>query len=153
MKTIFKETGGDAHMKSMLGSFYTRPLAAYLIAALIVMSSFAAPAEAMFVPAAPGEEASVQPHMPGNRAADLAKVQTVLESRIIQQKLIDYGLSPTEAMARVNRLSDQQLHEFATRTDSVQAGGDPADLFFGLVLVALLVVVLVYLLQGRIEVK
>jgi hypothetical protein len=141
-------------MKTMLGSFYTRPLAVYLITALIVMSSFAAPADAMFVPAAPGEGASVQPQMPGNRAADLAKVQSVLESRIIQQKLIDYGLSPTEAMARVNRLSDQQLHEFAARTDSVQAGGDGGvDLFFGLVVVALLVVVLVYLLQGRIEVK
>lgn len=140
-------------MKTMLGSFYARPLAAYLIVALIVMSSFAASAEAMFVPAAPGEEASVQPHMPGDRAADLAKVQSVLESRIIQQKLMDYGLSPTEAMARVNRLSDQQLHELAARTDSVQAGGDAVGLFFGLVIVALLVVVLVYLLQGRIEVK
>ena len=89
-------------MKTMLGSFYARPLAAYLIVALIVMSSFAASAE---------------------------------------------------AMARVNRLSDQQLHELAARTDSVQAGGDGVDLLFGLVIVALLVVVLVYLLQGRIEVK
>ena len=140
-------------MKTMLGSFYARPMAVYLIAALIVMSSFAAPAEAMFVPAAPGEEASAQPHMSGDRAADLAKVRSVLESKIVQQKLMDYGLSPTEAMARVNRLSDQQLQEFAARTDSVQAGGDGVDLLFGLVIVALLVVVLVDLLQGRIEVK
>ena len=141
-------------MKTMLGSFYARPMAVYLIAALIVMSSFAAPAEAMFVPAAPGEEASAQPHMSGDRAADLAKVRSVLESRIVQQKLMDYGLSQSEAMARVNRLSDQQLHEFAARMDSVQAGGDGGvDLFFGLVVVALLVVVLIYLLQGRIEVK
>lgn len=142
-------------MKTMLGSFYARPLAVYLIAALIVMSSFAAPAEAMFIPAAPGEESPAQPHMDmsADRAADLAKVRSVLESKIVQQKLMDYGLSPTEAMARVNRLSDQQLHELAARTDSVQAGGDAVGLFFGLVIVALLVVVLVYLLQGRIEVK
>jgi hypothetical protein len=140
-------------MKTMLGSFYATPLAVYLIAALIVMSSFAAPAEAMFLSAAPGEEAPAQPHLSAARAADLARVQAALESRIVQQKLMDYGLSPTETMARVNRLSDQQLHELATHTDSVQAGGDPADLFFGLVIVALLVVVLIYLLQGRIEVK
>lgn len=140
-------------MKTMLGSFYARPLAVYLIAALIVMSSFAAPAEAMFIPAAPGEQAPGQPHVSGDRAADLAKVRSVLESKIVQQKLMDYGLSPTEALARVNRLSDQQLHELAARTDSVQAGGDAVGLFFGLVIVALLVVVLVYLLQGRIEVK
>jgi len=140
-------------MKTMLGSFYARPLVVYLIAALIVMSSFAAPAEAMFIPAAPGEEAPAQPHMTADRAADLARVRLVLESKIVRQKLMDYGLSPTEATARVNRLSDQQLHELAARTDSVQAGGDAVGLFFGLVVVALLVVVLIYLLQGRIEVK
>ncbi len=140
-------------MKTMLGSFYARPLAAYLIAALIVMSSFAAPAEAMFIPAAPSQDAAAQPQAPFDRAADLARVQAALESKVVSQKLMDYGLSPTEAMARVNRLSDQQLHELAARTDSVQAGGDAAGLFFGLVVVALLVVVLIYLLQGRIEVK
>jgi len=118
-----------------------------------VMSSFAAPAEAMFIPAAPGEEAPAQPHMTADRAADLARVRLVLESKIVRQKLMDYGLSPTEATARVNRLSDQQLHELAARTDSVQAGGDAVGLFFGLVVVALLVVVLIYLLPGRIEVK
>ena len=138
-------------MKSMLRAFYAKPLAVYLIAALLAISGFAAPAEAMFTPAAPGVESAALPQTA--RAADLARVQAALESRIIQQKLMDYGLSSTEAMARVNRLSDRQLHELAARTDSVQAGGDAVDLFFGLVVVALLVVVLVYLLQGRIEVK
>ena len=140
-------------MKTMLRSFYARSLAVYLIAALIAISSFTAPAEAMFLSSAPSQDAAARPQASFDRAADLARVQAVLESRIIQQKLIDYGLSSSEAKARVNGLSDQQLHELATRTDSVQAGGDPADLFFGLVVVALLVVVLVYLLQGRIEVK
>lgn len=140
-------------MKTMLGSFYARPLALYLIAALIVMTSFAASAEAMFVPAAPGGVAAAQPNLSGDRAADLAKVRSVLESKIVQQRLMDYGLSPSETMARVNSLSDQQLHELAAHTDSVQAGGDVAGFFFGLVIVALLVVVLVYLLQGRIVVK
>jgi parvulin-like peptidyl-prolyl isomerase len=140
-------------MKTMLGSFYARPLIVYLIAALIVMSSFAAPAEAMFIPAGPGGEASAAQRMSEDRAADLARVQPVLESRIIQQKLVDYGLSPDEAMARVNMLSNAQLHELAARTDAVQAGGHGADLLVDLVIVAVLVVVLVFVLQGRIEVK
>jgi hypothetical protein len=140
-------------MKSMLGSFYARPLAVYLIVALMAISSFAAPAEAMFIPAAPGGAAPAQSHLSGDRAADLAKVRAVLESKIVRQKLVDYGLSPSEAMARVNRLSDRQLHEFAARTDSIQAGGDAVGLLVGVVVVALLVVVLIYLLQGRIEVK
>lgn len=140
-------------MKSMLRAFYAKPLAVYLIAALIAISSFAAPAEAMFISAAPSQDAAALPQASLGRAADLARVQAALESRIVQQKLMDYGLSSTETMARVNRLSDQQLHELATHTDSVQAGGDAVGFFFSLVVVALLVVVLVYLLQGRIEVK
>jgi len=140
-------------MKYMLRAFYAKPLAVYLIAALIAISSFAAPAEAMFLSAAPREDAAALPQTSAARAADLARVQAALESRIVQQKLMDYGLSPSETMARVNGLSDQQLHELAARTDSVQAGGDAVGLFVGIVVVALLVVVLIYLLQGRIEVK
>jgi hypothetical protein len=138
-------------MKTLLRAFYTKPLAMYLIVALIAVSSFAAPAEAMFISAAPSQDGAVQTSF--ERAADLAKVQAALESKVVRQKLMDYGLSPTETMTRANALSDQQLHELATHTDSIQAGGDAAGLFFGLVLVALLVVVLIYLLQGRVEVK
>ncbi len=138
-------------MKSILKTCYVKPLAVYLIAALIAISTFAGPAEAMFVSAAPPQAAATQAS--GDRAADLAKIQAALESRVIQQKLMDYGLSPTEALARVNRLSDQQIHEFAAHTDAIQAGADGGDVVVGLVVVALLVVVLVYLLQHRVEVR
>ncbi len=140
-------------MKTMLRAFYARPLAVSLIVALLTITSFAAPAEAMFVPAAPGEMAPAGQHVSADRAKDLASVQAALESRIIRQKLVDYGLSPDEAMARVNALSDQQLHELAAHTDAVQAGADPGDFLVGLVVVAVLVVIIVFLLQGRIEVK
>jgi hypothetical protein len=138
-------------MKSILRSYYRKPIAVFLIAALIAISTFAGPAEAMFVPAAPmqGSAAAVNEE----RAADLGRIQAALESRIVRQKLVDYGLSAEDALARVNMLSDEQIHELAAHTDSIQAGGDPADVFFGLVIVALLVVVLVFLLQHRIEVR
>ncbi len=139
-------------MKSILKAFYAKPLAVYLIAALIAISTFAGPAEAMFVSAAPPQAAAAA-QTTGDRAADLARIKTALESRVVQQKLMDYGLSSTETLARVNRLSDQQIHELATHTDSIQAGGDGGDFVVGLVVVALLVVVLVFLLQHRVEVR
>ncbi|HSA78742.1 MAG TPA: PA2779 family protein, partial [Nitrospirota bacterium] len=74
-------------------------------------------------------------------------------SKLVQQKLRDYGLSPEETMARVNKLSDEQINQLATHTDSLQAGGDPVDLAIGLLILALLVVLLIYLLQGRIVIK
>lgn len=140
-------------MKSILRTCYAKPLAGYLIIALIALSTFAGPAEAMFVPAAAQGDVASAFRATSDRAADLGRIQSALETKIVRQKLMDYGLSPTEALAKMNMLSDQQLHMLATHTDAVQAGGHAADVFFGLVIVGLLVVVLIYLLQGRVEVR
>lgn len=140
-------------MKTMLKTFYAKPLAIYLAVALLAISTFAGPAEAMFVPSVPNQNAAAPPAAPADRAAGLAKIQAALESKLIQQKLMDYGLSPEETMARVNKLSDEQINQLATHTDSLQAGGDPVDLAIGLVILALLVVLLIYLLQGRVVIR
>jgi hypothetical protein len=140
-------------MKSMLKAFYTKPLVIYLAVALLAISTFTGPVEAMFVPVAPQGDSIGATAMSAGRAADLAKIQTALESKIIRQKLMDYGLSPEETMARVSKLSDEQINQLATHTDSLQAGGDAGGLLVGLVILALLIVLLVYLVQGKIQIK
>ncbi|MEK6699306.1 MAG: PA2779 family protein [Nitrospirota bacterium] len=140
-------------MKRMLGSFYAKPLAIYLTAALLAISTLAGPAEAMFMPAA-GNAGVGGPGLPAvDRTADLNKIQTALESKALQQKLMDYGFSPDEAMAKINSLSDDQVHQLAANADSLQAGGDAVGAVVGLLIIALLVVLLIYLLEGRIEIK
>jgi cytochrome c553 len=139
-------------MNTMLKTFYAKPLAAYLAAALLAITTFAGPAEAMFVTSSPHQSSTAPAATSVDRAADLARIQTALESKIVQQKLMDYGLSPEETMARMNTLSDEQINQLATHTDSLQAGGDGGSLIVGLLVVAILVVILVYLLEGRIEV-
>ncbi len=108
----------------MKKAFHTKPFILCLSAALFFVTTFHDRAEAMFVPSSPGEEsagaAAVQ------RAADIAKVRKALESKVIQQKLMDLGLSREEALARVNGLSTEQVHELATHTDALQAGGNAA---------------------------
>lgn len=137
-------------MKHMLTAFYARPLACYLIAALLAVSALAGPAEAMLLPAAPDTApAGLSP----DRAADLARIQKTLESKELRQKLLDYGLTPEETEARISSLSDEQLHRLAANLDSVQAGGDALGFVLGLVLIALLIVLIIYLLEGRIEIK
>ncbi len=130
----------------LLDAFYIKPIVWYLATALFAMSTVAGPAEAMFVPAAPYQD-------PASREADMARIQTALESKVIQQTLKDYGLSPEETMSRVSELSDEQVHQLASHTDSLQAGGDAGGFIVGLVVVALLVVLLIYLVQGRVVVK
>ncbi len=140
-------------MNGMLKAFYTKPLALYLAVALIAISAFASQAEAMFVPIAPHQDISGFESVSASRAANMDKIRTTLESKIVRQKLLDYGLSPEEAMVRVNRLSDEQISQLATHTESLQAGGDGGEFVVGLLVVALLVIVLVYLLQHRVEIR
>ncbi len=105
----------------------------FYLAFIVVLVSFPASGWAMFVPA--GQDAT--------RQADLKTVQKTLESTVITQRLMDYGLSPDEALARVNTLSDAQLHQFATKLDSLQAGGHHEDTLIILILALILLVLIV----------
>jgi nitrogen fixation protein FixH len=107
-------------MKTMLKTFYAKPLAVYLTLALLAITTFAGPAEAMFVPAADHQNTAASMASSVDRAAGMAKIQTALESKVVRQKLMDYGLSPEETMARVSKLSDEQINKFATNTDALQ---------------------------------
>ncbi|HSA78956.1 MAG TPA: PA2779 family protein, partial [Nitrospirota bacterium] len=111
--------------------------------ALIAISSLTGRAEAMFVPATPQRDTVSPAQTPGNRAVDMARIQVVLESKVVRQKLMDLGLSSEEAMARINKLSDEQVHQFASRLDSLQAGGVGGS---GLIIVLLLVIIILLLI-------
>ena len=132
-------------------AFYTKPLAAYLIAALVALTSFAGPAEAMLVPAAPDAAVRTTAHF--DRGADLLTVRAALESKVLRQRLQDYGLSADEAVAKINSLSDEQVHEFASNLRSVQAGGDVLGVMFSLALIGAMVILIIFLLEGRIEIR
>lgn len=128
-------------MRQLRTAFFARPLAAYLIAALVAISSFAAPAEAMLLPA-PSAAAA-------DRLADLALVQRALESRVLQQHLQDYGLTSEQALERLSALPDDKLHQLATRIDALQAGGKGRfenDVLL-ILLIALLIVLIIIIVQ------
>lgn len=77
-----------------------------------------------------------------SRQADLGAIQKTLESAVVKQRLMDFGLSPDEALARINSLSNEQTHALAANLDSLQAGADGAvGAVVFLLLVAIIVVV------------
>ncbi len=73
-----------------------------------------------------------------NRIQDLEKVQRVLEHKLIRQRLEDLGLSAEEAHARLDRLSDAQLHQLAMQIESLIPGGLEREL--GIILTVLLII-------------
>lgn len=126
-------------MKGILPAFYAKRLPVYLVVALIAVSLIAGTSEAMFVPAAPQTQST--PFF--DRAADLAKIQKTLESKALQQSLINYGLSPANALAKINGLSDEQIHQFAANIDALQAGGMRDGNLIIILLLIILILVLI----------
>ncbi len=119
-------------------------LSIYLAFSMMLIS-FPAQGWAMFIPA--GQGAAV-------RQADLHAVQKALESTVVKQRLMDYGLTPEEAMARINALSDEQVHQFASQLDSLQAGADDgAGVIIFLLLVAIVVIVVLEATGHRVIVR
>ncbi|MEK6745020.1 MAG: PA2779 family protein [Nitrospirota bacterium] len=112
----------------MLNKPFIKILSLYLIIAVFALA-LPAPGWAMLIPA--GQAVT--------RSTDQTKVQSALESSVIKQRLLDFGLTPEETTARLNRLSDEQVHRLAANMDAVQAGGD----VLGDVIVILLIVIIV----------
>ena len=78
----------------------------------------------------------------GSRVEDMAKVQSFLENKVVVQKLVDYGVSPAEAMAKVKAMGAQDLHRLASLTDRAAAGADGEWIIFLLIVVILVIVIL-----------
>lgn len=108
--------------------------------------AFARPrADAMLVPsrAVPSHETVVP-------ASDLQTIQTSLESKEIRGKLHALGLSDEEIQARLSRLSAAQVHQLASQIRALNAAGhygDGAGFVVGLLFVALLVLLILYLVK------
>src|SRR3990172_90691 len=91
---------------------------------------------------------------PGSRAEDMAKIQSFIENKVVVQKLIDYGVSPAEAMAKVKAMSAQDLHRLASLTDRVAAGTDSGiGLLIGLAILIILIIVIFKLMNKEIVVR
>jgi hypothetical protein len=115
----------------------------------LVTGIFPPEARAMLAP----PTAAGEPDAGLNRTADLQKVQSVLETKVVRQRLADYGLSREEISARVNQLSDAQLHQLATQIDAMIPAGDAGfGIVIALLVIAILAVILVYLLGHRIAI-
>ena len=88
------------------------------------------------------------------RTAEIAKVQTVLEQKVVLQRLLDYGVSSEEAMAKIRSMSDSDLHRLATLADRVAAGADGGvEFLIGLAVLVILVLVILMLMNKRVVVR
>jgi hypothetical protein len=80
------------------------------------------------------------------RSADIEKIQKVIETKIISERLKQLGLNKEEIYLRLEQLSDRQLHNLAMQIDDLKVGqGDVFGVIIALLVIAILVVVLLKL--------
>lgn len=128
-------------------SFYFRQIAIVLAFGIFLIGSI--PAESMaYVVGSESVEAAMV-----DRSADMATVQRVLESKIISQKLGSLGLTHEEINERLDKLTNDELHQFAGQLDSLYPGGDALSTIVVLLIIAILVLVLLKMTNKKIIIK
>ncbi|MDP2277604.1 MAG: PA2779 family protein, partial [Nitrospirota bacterium] len=77
-----------------------------------------------------------------DRAADIDKIQTALETKMVRERLKKLGYAQEEINSRLAQLSDQQMHNLALQLDDVKVGGDGLGIVIALLVIVILVVLL-----------
>jgi hypothetical protein len=106
------------------------------LAAALALQSSLAQAEML------GPEAALVTQAPSEGDAERARLQQFLESASLKERLQTLGVDGLNAKARVDAMTQEEVHALVQRIDSMPAGGALSDRDIILILlVALLLVV------------
>jgi hypothetical protein len=110
----------------------------YLVIAMFIIS-IAPRVEAGF---APSEIIDLKPE---DRAADIEKIQSILETKAVRERLSQFGLNQDEIAERLSQLSDEQIHQLALQLDDLKVGQDAAGVIIAILVIIILVIVILQL--------
>lgn len=127
-------------------SWYFRQIALVLAFTMLAIGSIPAKSMAYVV----GSEAVVAEH---SREADIARIQRVLESKLVSDRLSQAGLSQDEINSKISQLSDDEVHSFASQLESLYPGGDALGAVIALLIIVILVLVILKLSDRKIVIR
>jgi hypothetical protein len=90
---------------------------------------------------------------PSVRAGDIEKIRTVLENKLVRQRLQDLGYSVDEITGRLAQLSDQEVHKIAQKLDDLKVGGDGLGIIIAILVIVVLVLLILQLTGHRVFVR
>ncbi len=88
-----------------------------------------------------------------NRIADLEKIQKVIQVKMIRERLNALGLSQEEIQARLNQMSNDQVHQLAVNLDEMKVAGDDAVTVLIVLVIVAIAILVVYLMGYRLILK
>lgn len=127
-------------------SWYFRQIAIVLAFTMLAIGTLPAKSMAYVV----GSETVVAEH---SREADIERIQRVLESKLVSDKLSEAGLTQEEISSKMAQLTDDEVHSFASQLESVYPGGDGVGVVIGLLVIVILVIVILRLMDRKIIIR
>jgi hypothetical protein len=88
-----------------------------------------------------------------DRPADFGKLQKLLETRMVRERLKDLGFAPEEVRMRLNEFDDRQVHQLALRLDEMKGAGDGGAGVVVVFLAAIPAVLIIYAAGHRIIIQ
>ena len=136
--TVFKSTAFSLVLSMLLvGAMPTRSLAY-----VVTNEAYAASGGSVAVPG--GEF---------DRAANMAAVQRLLESKVIGDRLRSMGYLPGEVEDRLAALSDDELHQFASNVDTLYPGGSALGVLVVVLIIAMIVLMVLKITDRKIIIQ
>jgi hypothetical protein len=132
-------------------TFMTDPAVRWIATMLVVVMglvSFVPRIEASFVPSDQADRSFSRT----SRQEDMATIQKALEQKLVQERLRELGYTDDEIKARLDQLSDAEVHSLATQLDSLAPAGE-LGLVIGILVIIILVIVIVMLTGHRVRVS
>ncbi len=88
------------------------------------------------------------------RSSDVMKIQKFLEMKMVRERLKEYGFTQEEIQARLDQLSDPQIHQLALKVDDLRVAADGGlGIIIALLVIAILVVIIIMLTGHRVVIK
>jgi len=123
-------------------SFSKTSFIAVLIGATTMAATLPPRGWAMLAPSRMAKNTS--PGDTSSREQDMKVIQKTLESKMLRQRLQEFGYSQEETNRRLSKLSDRQVHQLAMDTQHLNPGG---DILIPLLVLGILVLLFIYLLE------
>jgi len=130
-------------------SWYFRQIAAILAFTMLVIGAVPTKSMAIVV----GTDAVVAASAEHSREADIARIQRVLESKLVSDRLQQTGLTQDEIQGKIKDLSDEEVHSFASQLESLYPGGDGFGIVIALLIIVILVMVILKLADRKIIIR
>ena len=118
----------------------------YLVVAMFVMGTV----PRVYAGFSPSEVVELLDH---DRSANLGKIQEILETKMVRERLGQLGFSQDEIQSRLDQLSDQQIHQLALQLDEMEVAGDSAAIIIILLLLVIGFLLYLYITGSRVRIS